>query len=87
MEQEESFSEGKLVNRDLLILLNERYRNLDISIEKMVSQQSTFQKDFIDLKIEVERIKTTGRIYTSIIAFISGIGASVLTSLILRFGL
>jgi hypothetical protein len=83
-EQEDSFSENKLVNRDLLILLNERYRNLDISVEKMVTNQSVFQKEFYDLKIDVERIKTTGRIYTAIIAFVAGIAASIITALILR---
>ena len=84
MDQEDAFNENKLVNRDLLILLNERYRNLDIGIEKMVNQQSVFQKEFIDLKIDVERIKTTGRIYTAIVAFVAGIAASVITALIMK---
>lgn len=83
-EQDDNFSENKLVNRDLLILLNERYRNLDAGIEKIVSQQLIFQKEFIDLKIDVERIKTTGRIYTAFIAFFAGILASVITALILK---
>jgi hypothetical protein len=83
-EPEDSFNENKLVNRDLLILLNERYRNLDISIEKMLSLQSVFQEKFTDLKIDVERLKTTGKIYTAIIAFIAGIAASIVTALIMR---
>lgn len=83
-QEDDAFNEGKLVNRDLLILLNERYRNLDISVEKMVSNQSAFQKEFYDLKIDVEKIKTTGRIYTAIIAFLAGIAASIITAIILR---
>ena len=83
-ETEDSFNETKLGNRDLMILLNERYRNLDISINKMTLLQSAYQKDFFDLKIDVERIKTTGRIYTAIVAFVAGIAASVVTALIMK---
>lgn len=83
-EDQDYMSEGKLDNRGLLILLNERYRNLDIGIEKITLLQSTFQKDFTDLKIEVEKMKTTGKIYTAIIAFASGIAASIFTALLLR---
>jgi len=85
MSQDDDFlNETKLDNRGLLILLNERYRNLDIGIEKITLLQSTFQKDFTDLKIEVEKMKTTGKIYTAIIAFAAGIAASIFTALILK---
>lgn len=82
--EDDSFQENKLDNRGLLILLNERYRNLDSGIKQLAILQSSFQKEFVALQMEVERLKTTGRIYTGIIAFSSGIAASIFTALILR---
>lgn len=82
--EDDLVNEGKLDNRGLLILLNERYRNLDIGIRELNIQQSAYQKEFMDLKIEVNTLKTTGRIYTSIVAFLAGIGASIITAFILK---
>jgi len=83
-QDDDFFNENKLDNRGLLILLNERYRNMDLNIKEFNSLQTDFHKEFIKLKIEVERLKTTGRIYTSVVAFLAGIGASIITALILR---
>lgn len=82
--EDDLVNEGKLDNRGLLILLNERYRNLDRGIRELNIQQSNYQKDFMDLKIEVNTLKTTGRIYTSIVAFMAGIAASIITAFILK---
>jgi hypothetical protein len=83
-QDEDLLNESKLDNRGLLILMNERWRNMDVSIKESNALQSVLHKEFIDLKIEVERIKTTGRIYTSIIAFVASIAGAIITALILR---
>lgn len=83
-QDEDLLNESKLDNRGLLILMNERWRNMDVTIKEANALQSVFHKEFIDLKIEVERLKTTGRIYTSIIAFAASIAASIVTALIIK---
>lgn len=83
-QEDDLLNESKLDNRGLLILMNERWRNMDVTIKEANALQGVFHKEFIDLKIEVERLKTTGRIYTSIIAFVASIVASIVTALILK---
>jgi uncharacterized coiled-coil DUF342 family protein len=74
----------KLSNRDMLLLLNERYGNLHREFDNTNNKLDGYIKDVTDLRIEMVKLKTKMQVWGTVIAFIAATSASVLTALMIK---
>ena len=74
----------QLTNRDMLLLLNERYGNLQKEIGSYNNRIDTLTHKFNDLQLEMVKQKTKMQVWGTVIAFIAATAASVVTALIVK---
>ena len=83
MEQmDELMDTSRLSQKELLILLNERYGRIEKQITDYSREVRTNYKEFNDLKLEVEKIKIQLKVWSAIMAGAAAVIASLLTRFI-----
>lgn len=80
----EDFDLQKLGIRDMLVLLNERYKVLSGDISENNSKMDSYIKQQTEMRIEMERMKTAMKIYIAIAVFLAAAIASAATALIVK---
>lgn len=75
---------NRLSIRDMLMLLNERYRVLSQDIIANNSKMDSYIREQNNMRLDMERIKTSMKIYIAIAVFLASVAASIITSLIIK---
>lgn len=74
----------KLSNRDMLLLLNERYGNLQKEFGTYNNRIDDLSKQLNKQEIEMVKLKTKMQVWGTVIAFVAATASSILTALITK---